>query len=493
MADIETLLHARRAGLPAAFGTAVVLLLSLLAGQASAATVVGENFVPQSTCTSTSTHLQTRSPDSQYTIPKRGVLTSWTISGPAGASLTAAFKVARRSAPGSNTFLLVGGSANHTAPAGSSFTGNLSARVEAGDVIGLYVTSGKACNFIADGPYSTLLRDGEHLSGSAAYSPGDDAQLNVSAVLEDDADGDGLGDESQDLDDDGDGAADASDNCPSGANADQANTDGAPDGGDACDADDDNDGAPDATDNCGTVANVDQATTDGAPDGGNACDADDDNDGAPDATDNCATVANADQANTDGASDGGNACDADDDNDGAADTADNCATVANGGHEDFDQDGVGDACDPPTPGVCANRHIGTELAETITGTVAGDRVDARGGADTVRGLAGADCLNGGGESDKLFGGDGNDTLTGAAGADRLVGGSGNDKLSGGTDADRLVGGGGKNQYAGGDGNDRIDAVNGNRETIDCGPGIRDRATVDKQDKVKRCERVRRRK
>jgi hypothetical protein len=453
---IESLLRAGMAALAAACGLAVVMLLSLPAGQASAATVVGENFSSSDTCSTNVTYLQTRSPGSLYTIPKPGVLTSWTISGPASGTLTAAFKVARESLPGSDTFLLVGSSANHTAMAGSSFTGNLSYRVEAGDVIGLYVTSGASCGFVNPSlGYQLRLRSGEHLSGSATYPNGGDAQLNVSAVLEDDVDGDGLGDESQD-------------------------------------SDDDNDGVPDASDNCGIAANPEQANTDGAPDGGNACDADDDNDGAADVTDNCATVANVDQANTDGAPDGGNACDADDDNDGAADVTDNCATVANGGHEDFDQDGVGDACDPPAPGVCTNRHVGTELADAITGTVAGDRVDARGGADTVRGLAGADCLNGGGESDKLFGGNGNDTLTGAGGADKLVGGSGNDKVSGGTDADHLVGGSGKNKYSGGDGNDRIDAVNGNRETIDCGPGTRDRATVDKQDRVKRCERVRRR-
>jgi thrombospondin type 3 repeat protein len=47
---------------------------------------------------------------------------------------------------------------------------------------------------------------------------------------------------------DGDTVADPADNCPSLANPDQTNTDGAGDGGDACDADDDNDGIPDASD-----------------------------------------------------------------------------------------------------------------------------------------------------------------------------------------------------------------------------------------------------
>jgi Thrombospondin type 3 repeat len=47
---------------------------------------------------------------------------------------------------------------------------------------------------------------------------------------------------------DGDTVADPADNCPSAANPDQVNTDGAPDGGDACDSDDDNDGIPDVQD-----------------------------------------------------------------------------------------------------------------------------------------------------------------------------------------------------------------------------------------------------
>ena len=72
------------------------------------------------------------------------------------------------------------------------------------------------------------------------------------------------------VDGDGDGADDGTDNCPTMANADQADNDS--DGqGDVCDADDDNDGAADTTDNCETVTNPDQLDADG--DGkGAACD-----------------------------------------------------------------------------------------------------------------------------------------------------------------------------------------------------------------------------
>ena len=86
-------------------------------------------------------------------------------------------------------------------------------------------------------------------------------------------------------DGDNDGVADVHDNCPSIANATQADND--QDGlGDACDADDDNDGVPDAQDNCPLVANPAQADTD--RDGtGDTCDPDDDNDGVLDGEDQC--------------------------------------------------------------------------------------------------------------------------------------------------------------------------------------------------------------
>ena len=156
-------------------------------------------------------------------------------------------------------------------------------------------------------------------------------------------------------DDDNDGVLDASDNCATTPNADQADGDG--DGqGDVCDADDDGDGVNDTGDNCATDANPDQA--DGDNDGiGDACDpvvndctaeaagCDGDRDGVNDAGDNCPTDANADQANSDG--DGaGDVCDPDDDNDGELDGTDNCATASNSDQADNDQDGVGDACDP---------------------------------------------------------------------------------------------------------------------------------------------------
>lgn len=123
------------------------------------------------------------------------------------------------------------------------------------------------------------------------------------------------------VDADGDGWVDADDNCPTAANADQADLDQDGDG-DACDADDDGDGASDASDNCAIIANPDQANSDN--DGlGDACDADDDNDGVADGSDNCTLIPNAGQTDTDHDG-GGDVCDDDDDADGVLDGADAC-------------------------------------------------------------------------------------------------------------------------------------------------------------------------
>ena len=79
----------------------------------------------------------------------------------------------------------------------------------------------------------------------------------------------------------------------------------------------------------------------------------------------------------------------------------------------------------------------------------------------------------------------------ARGNDRLRGDGGNDTLSGGSGNDTLAGAGGRNSYSAGAGKDTVNARNRKRERVNCGSG-RDKATVDRSDKVRGCERVRRR-
>jgi hypothetical protein len=108
------------------------------------------------------------------------------------------------------------------------------------------------------------------------------------------------------------------------------------------------------------------------------------------------------------------------------------------------------------PGPCANRQFGSKGADRIKGTRAGDRLIGRRGPDVLFGYRGADCLRGNG------------------GRDRLRGGRGHDKLFGGIDQDKLF------------------ARDGSRDLVNCGVGRHDLAVVDRRDRVRGCEAVRRR-
>jgi DNA-binding beta-propeller fold protein YncE/subtilisin-like proprotein convertase family protein len=150
----------------------------------------------------------------------------------------------------------------------------------------------------------------------------------------------------------------------------------------------------------------------------------------------------------------------------------------------------------PTPG--NDLLNGTAAGETICGLAGNDTINGRGGNDTLFGDAcgktakpvflaraprdGNDTLNGGSGNDKLYGAGGNDKLSGGKGNDKLFGGGGNDRLTGGP---------GTNSYRGGAGNDTLNARNGKKETVDCGTGKKDKATVDKKDKTRGCEKVKR--
>jgi Tol biopolymer transport system component len=108
------------------------------------------------------------------------------------------------------------------------------------------------------------------------------------------------------------------------------------------------------------------------------------------------------------------------------------------------------------PGRCANAVTGTARSERLSGSTAGDLIRGLAGKDVLLGLPGPDCLDGG---------PGNDTLNGGTGADRLVGGAGNDLLL---------------------------ARDGGRDDVNCGSGRKDRAQADKKDRVRGCEKVKRR-
>jgi Ca2+-binding RTX toxin-like protein len=130
--------------------------------------------------------------------------------------------------------------------------------------------------------------------------------------------------------------------------------------------------------------------------------------------------------------------------------------------------GGGDPTEPLRAGGCRVAILGTNRADTLTGGGAGEVMIGFAGSDRMRGEDGHDCLVGG------------------PGVDRLSGGDGDDRLVGGRGRDTLVGGPGGNAYDAGVGNDVVRARNGRRELVVCGPG-RDRAYVDRRDRVRGCE------
>ncbi|MET0601065.1 MAG: hypothetical protein ABW167_03670 [Baekduia sp.] len=149
---------------------------------------------------------------------------------------------------------------------------------------------------------------------------------------------------------------------------------------------------------------------------------------------------------------------------------------------------------------CANIIRGTRDDDVLRGTTFGDRLVGGDGDDLLKGQGADDCLEGGTGDDVLDGGDGNDRLAGSAGRDRLSGGTGDDKLTGGKGNDRLTGGPGNDTVSpgsgrdvvdAGGGNDTINSVDGVKETIDCGAGS-DSVRADRRDRLKHCEKVRRR-
>ena len=129
----------------------------------------------------------------------------------------------------------------------------------------------------------------------------------------------------------------------------------------------------------------------------------------------------------------------------------------------------------PSPGRCSNRFASTAKSDRIRESSGSDRIVGGRGRDKLSGLGGADCISGGAGNDTLGGGKGNDTLSGGAGNDRITAGPGRNKVSGGA------------------GNDTINVRNHKRDLVTCGAGRKDRVVADKVDKLRSCERVKRKK
>ena len=80
---------------------------------------------------------------------------------------------------------------------------------------------------------------------------------------------------------------------------------------------------------------------------------------------------------------------------------------------------------------------GSDLIDTVIGTLGNNRVTGGGSGDSIRGAGGNDTLRGGDGPDTIRGGTGNDYLFGQRAADTLVGGPGVDRCKGGTGNDTI--------------------------------------------------------
>jgi Ca2+-binding RTX toxin-like protein len=80
-------------------------------------------------------------------------------------------------------------------------------------------------------------------------------------------------------------------------------------------------------------------------------------------------------------------------------------------------------------------------------------------------------------------------LAGISDSDEIRGGKGDDRLIGGEGNDLLNGGPGEDVFMGGPGADDIRAKDSARDSVNCGDGNSDRATVDPGDTVVWCETV----
>jgi len=133
----------------------------------------------------------------------------------------------------------------------------------------------------------------------------------------------------------------------------------------------------------------------------------------------------------------------------------------------------------------SSAHVELPVSEPVglgAGPNCSDPQKGTPGADKIKGSDGPDAISGGSGRDRLKGRGGNDCLAGQSGGDGLGGGAGDDLMRAGRGADRVSGGAGR---------DDIRAAGGGNDVVRCGPG-RDRAKVDRGDRVRGCERVKRR-
>jgi hypothetical protein len=230
-----------------------------------------------------------------YVVPAGGgVITQWSVRG--GTTVRdgdrAQLRVFRPGAP-SGGYVVVADSPPAKPPALDAWWFPVRIPVLGGDVLGLRLSNAGDTAAFSGAAAGDVVGDvaGDPGPGgdTRAVVPNGGRRLNVAVRLESDNDRDGVGDDTQDIDDDNDGATDAAER-RWGSNPLRPDTDG--------------DGFTDARDRCPLIASPNQSDVD--LDGpGDICDPDDDNDHLSDDAERLLGTSRTDRdADDDGVSDG---------------------------------------------------------------------------------------------------------------------------------------------------------------------------------------------
>jgi hypothetical protein len=180
----------------------VIGLIGLVgASPASAATQVGLTFAPVTGCTivESQTTIQRASAGNQYEIPSAGVITSWSVQSGSSPVMQAKLKLVRPA--GGNAFTVVAESAAEVpSPGTSTFATRIP--VSGGELLGRSSVYGtNDCDYHGGGGAQnvtgTIFGD-PPVNSTNTYTAATNDNVDVSATLEPDADGDGFGDETQD-------------------------------------------------------------------------------------------------------------------------------------------------------------------------------------------------------------------------------------------------------------------------------------------------------